>query len=74
MGQYWGKIRFIEKSEVQAKRIVTWLNHAGPVPGSSDRPQQRYATGEPGKVYGRDDVGIIEGSCWYRAGGVSIRG
>ena len=73
-GQYWGKNRFIEKSGVQAKRIVTWLNHAGPVPGSSDRPQQRYATGEPGKFHVRDDVGIIEGSCGYRARGVSIRG
>ena len=25
-------------------------------------PQQRYATGEPGKVQGRDRVGIVEGS------------
>ena len=24
-------------------------------------PQQRYATGEPGKVQGRDRVGIVEG-------------
>ena len=37
-------------------------------------PQQRYTTGEPGKVHGRDRVGIIEGSCGYRASGVSIRG
>ena len=26
-------------------------------------PQQRYATGEPGKSQGRDRVGIVEGSC-----------
>ena len=37
-------------------------------------PQQRYATGEPGKVQGRDRVGIVEGSCVYLARGVSIRG
>ena len=37
-------------------------------------PQQRYGTGEPGKVHRRDDVGIVEGSCGYRARGVSIRG
>ena len=29
-------------------------------------PQQRYATGEPGKVQGRDRVGIVEVSCGYR--------
>ena len=37
-------------------------------------PQQRYATGEPGKVQGREHVGIVEGSCGYRARGVNIRG
>ena len=37
-------------------------------------PQQRYVTGEPGKLQGRDGVGIVEGSCGYRARGVSIRG
>ena len=37
-------------------------------------PQQRYATGEPGKVQGRDRVGIIEVSCGYRARWVSVRG
>ena len=36
--------------------------------------QQRYATGEPGKVQGRDRVGIVVGSCGYRARGVSIGG
>ena len=36
-------------------------------------PKQRYATGEPGKVQGRDRVGIIV-SCGYRARGVSVRG
>ena len=36
-------------------------------------PQQRY-TGEPGKVQGRDRVGIVEGSCGCGARGVSIRG
>ena len=33
-----------------------------------------YATGEPGKLQSRDRVGIVEGSCGYRARGVSIRG
>ena len=37
-------------------------------------PQQRYTTGEPGKVQGQDHVGIVEGSCGYRARGISIRG
>ena len=37
-------------------------------------PKQRYITGEPGKVQRRDRVGIVEGSCEYRARGVSIRG
>ena len=35
--------------------------------------QQRYTTGEPGKVQGRDLVGIVEWSLTYRARGVSIR-
>ena len=34
----------------------------------------RYVTGEPGKLQGRNRVRIIEGSCGYRARGVSIRG
>ena len=38
------------------------------------RPQQRYATGEPGKVQNRDRMGIVEGSCGYRTRGISIRG
>ena len=37
-------------------------------------PQQRYATGQPGKVQGRDRVGIVDGSYGYRVRGVSIRG
>ena len=37
-------------------------------------PEQRYATGEPGKFQGRDRVGIVEGSFGYRARGVSIWG
>ena len=37
-------------------------------------PQQRYIPGEPGNVQGRDRVGIVEGSCGYRARWVSIRG
>ena len=37
-------------------------------------PQQRYTTGEPGKVQGWDHVGIGEGSFGYRARGVSVRG
>ena len=36
-------------------------------------PQQRHATEEPGKVQGRDRVGIVERSCGYRARGVSFR-
>ena len=30
-------------------------------------PQQRYATGEQGKVQGRDRLEVVEGSCRYRA-------
>ena len=42
---------------------------------SSDHPlQQRYTTGEPFKVKGRNRVGIVEGFCGYRACGVRIRG
>ena len=37
-------------------------------------PKQRYITGEAGKVQGLDYVGIVEGSCGYRARWVSIRG
>ena len=37
-------------------------------------PQQRHATEKPGKVQGRDHVGILEGSCGYMARGLSIRG
>ena len=37
-------------------------------------PHQRYATGELSKVQGRDRVGIVEGSCGYRARGISIWG
>ena len=48
------------------------------VPGKNEacagRPLQRNATGEPGKVQGRDHVGNVEKSCGYRARGVSIRG
>ena len=40
----------------------------------SDRPQQRYATEKPGKIYGQDGVGIVEASCGYWARGVNIRG
>ena len=36
-------------------------------------PQQRHVTGEPGKVQGRDRVGIEEWSCGYRSRVVSIR-
>ena len=60
--RYPGKIRFIEPQRVNLHR-----RRAG-------CPQQRYATGEPGKVQGRDRVGIVEGSRWYQARGVSIRG
>ena len=37
-------------------------------------PQQRYTTGEPGKIHGRKRVGIVEESSGYQARGVSIRG
>ena len=37
-------------------------------------PLQRYIPGEPGNVQGRDCVDIVDGSCGYRARGVSIRG
>ena len=57
-GQYSGKISFIEKPGVQDERISTWLN--------IDRPQQRYATGETGKIQGRDHVAIVEGSSGYQ--------
>ena len=35
-------------------------------------PQQRYAAGQPGNVEGRAHVGIVEGSCWYRARGARL--
>ena len=37
-------------------------------------PQQRYVTGEPGKVQGRERVVIVEGHYGYRARRVSMRG
>ena len=37
-------------------------------------PKQRYIPGKQGKLQGRDRVGIVEGSCGYRARGISIRG
>ena len=37
-------------------------------------PPAAYATGEPGQVQRRDRVGIVEGSCGYRAPAVSIWG
>ena len=40
---------------------------------SSD-PKQQYVTCEPGKVQGLDRVGIVAGSCGYRARGFIIRG
>ena len=36
-------------------------------------PQHQYAMGEPCKDEGRDLVGIVEGSCGYRARGISIQ-
>ena len=41
---------------------------------SAGCPKLRYATGKPGKVQERDRVVIVEGSCGYRARGISIRG
>ena len=46
--------------------VATWLNLVL-------NPKQRYATGVPGKVQGRDRVGFAEGSSGYRTRGVSIR-
>ena len=60
---YSEKIRFIEPQGING--------HRRPVPDAS---QQRYIPGEPGNVQGRDRVGIVEGSCGYRARGVSIQG
>ena len=37
----------------------------------SGSPQQRNAKGEPGKVPGRDRVGIVERSSSYRSRGVN---
>ena len=58
----------------------TWENSFYRAPGGKRAqetcagcPKQRCATGEPGKVQGMDHVGIVEGSCGYRARGVSIR-
>ena len=49
-GQYSGKIRLIEPQGVYPQETRAGC------------PQQRYATGEPGKVQGRDRVGIVERS------------
>ena len=46
-GQYSGKIHFIWPQGVKET--------------CAGCPQQRYTTGEPGKVQGRDRVGILEG-------------
>ena len=37
-------------------------------------PEQRYTTGEPGKIHGRKRVGIAEESSGYLTRGVSFRG
>ena len=63
VGSVFVKIRFIEPQGVNG--------HKRPVLGA---PQQRYATGEPGKVHGWDRVGIVEWFCGNWARGVSIRG
>ena len=39
------------------------LCHRRPVQGA---PQQRYATGEPGKAQGQDHVGIVGENSFYR--------
>ena len=41
------------------------------MPGAA---QQRFDTGESGKVQGQDRMGIVEMSCGYRVRRVSIRG
>ena len=53
-GQYSGK--FILSRNLG---VATWLN----VVLTPPPPRQQYATEEPGKVQGRDHVGIVEGSC-----------
>ena len=70
---------------------MTPLPHGGSVPGENSfnrapggkcaqetcagYPQQRLATGEPGKVLGRDRVGIVEGIVVpFATRGVGIRG
>ena len=60
--QYSGKIHFIEPQGGK------WAQEA-----CAGCPKQRYATGEAGKGQGRDRVGIVQGSCGYRARGLSIR-
>ena len=57
---YSGKIRFIEPQGIN-----------GTCAGC---PQQRYIPGEAGNAQGRHRVDIVEGSCGYRARGISIRG
>ena len=54
---YSGKIRFIEP-----QGIKKWAQET-----CAGCPQQRYIPGEPGNVQGQDRVGIVEGSCGYRA-------
>ena len=49
-----------------------WYEEDRHVSNCSSDSQQRYVTGEPGKVQGRDRVGIVEGSYGYRARGVII--
>ena len=46
---------------------------SNPKGGNGPRRRVRYATEETGNVQGPDRVGIVEGSCGYRARGVSIR-
>ena len=53
---------------VQVDGVATWLNVVLTPPPSSGTPWESQAK------QGRDRVGIVEGSCGYRARGVSIRG
>ena len=81
MGQYSGKIRFIEKPGVEDEggRHVVKRSSDPRVAHPDVKVQVRDLVRVVGIVapfapMGRDRVGIVEGSCGYRARRVSIRG
>ena len=81
-----GKFVLLRNPGYKTRGVAMWLNVLGEnsfyrAPGgkwaqetSAGCPKQQYVTGESGKAQERDRVGIVEGSCGYRARGVSIRG